>query len=264
MSPTTLAPNLTKRALQAGETVVGTMLAELRQPSAMQLLRNGGFQFAIIDNEHGAFGIETLANLCKTGQYIGLTPIVRVPDFAYPYVAQTLDVGAQGIMLPRVTDPQQVRDVVQMMKYPPVGTRGNALNRGWTDFKAGPVGDWMAEANQETMLVVQVETKQALDAVEEIADIPEVDVIFVGPNDLSISLGVPGQLTAPLLVEGIEKVIAVCREKQVFSAIQMNSIESAAHWAGQGIQMMSAGSDVSLLMQAGQAITSAVREAWEK
>ena len=124
--------NRMKQALQNGQSVVGTMVVEIRQPAVMQLLANAGFDFVIIDNEHGPFNIETIAELSRAAIYAGLTPIVRIPDLAYPYVAQPLDSGAQGIMQPRVYDAAQVRQAVEMMKYPPLGRRGSALSRGYT------------------------------------------------------------------------------------------------------------------------------------
>ena len=96
-----IAPNRTKRVLAEGRAVLGTMVAEIRQPAIMQLLVNGGFDFAVIDNEHGPFTIETIADLSRTAVALGITPIVRVPDIAYPYIALALeDAGAQGIMAP--------------------------------------------------------------------------------------------------------------------------------------------------------------------
>lgn len=109
MSTSIIPPNRIKQALQAGQAVAGTMVVEIRQPAVMQLLANAGFDFVIIDNEHGAFNLETIADLSRTAIYVGLTPLVRIPDLTYPYVAQTLDAGAQGIMAPRITEPEQVR-----------------------------------------------------------------------------------------------------------------------------------------------------------
>ena len=133
-----IAPNRMKQALQAGQAVVGTMLTEIRQPAVMQLLANAGFDFVIIDNEHGPFNIETIADLSRTAKYVGLTPVVRVPDLAYPYLAQALDSGAQGIMLPRVTNVEQIREAVQIMKYPPQGRRGGRRKSGAYRFSIGP------------------------------------------------------------------------------------------------------------------------------
>ena len=147
-----IAPNPLRAALKEGKTVLGTMVAEIRQPSIMQLLRLAGFDFCIIDNEHGPFNIETIADLSRAGRAYGVTPIVRVPELTYAYLAQSIDVGAQGIMLPRVYTVDQVKAALDIVKYPPEGNRGNALNRGHTNFQGGPVLDIMARANQENLV----------------------------------------------------------------------------------------------------------------
>src|SRR5688572_27393568 len=166
MPTSPIAPNRTKQALAEGKAVLGTMVAEIRQPAIMQLLVNGGFDFVIIDNEHGPFNIETIADLSRTAVYLGLTPIVRVPDIAYPYIAQALDGGAQGIMAPRIYTVEQVQQVVNTVKYPPVGGRGSALGRGHTGFRGGNVSEIMGQANQESMVVIQIETVAALEAID--------------------------------------------------------------------------------------------------
>ena len=121
MTEAIIASTRVKHALREGKLVLGTMVAEIRQAAIMQLLANAGFDFCIIDNEHGPFNIETIADLSRAARYYGVTPIVRVPDLAYPYLAQSLDVGAQAVMLPRVTNVEQVRQAAQIIKYPPVG-----------------------------------------------------------------------------------------------------------------------------------------------
>ena len=253
--------NQAKLALKEGRSVIGTMLAEIRQPAIMQVLLNAGFDLVIIDNEHGPFNIETIADLSRTARWLGLTPIVRVPDLAYPYLAQSLDGGAQGIMLPRVYTVEQVEQAVQIMKYPPLGLRGCAFSRGHSDFQPKPLTETMAQANDETMLVVQVETKEAVDNIEAIVTVPGVDVALVGPTDLSIALGVPGQLGSPILHAAIEKVIAVCQQHNVYPGIHINGKEAATHWATKGMRLVSSESETGLLTQAGLGLTSAIREA---
>ena len=256
-----IAPNRMKQALKAGESVVGTMNSEIRQPAVMQFLINAGFDFVIIDNEHGPFNIETIADLSRTAKYVGLTPIVRVPDLAYPYIAQTLDAGVQGVMLPRVTAVAQVREAVQIMKYPPIGRRGAALSRGQTNFQGGPLAEALQTANEETMLIVQIETKEAVESVEEIVMVPGVDAALVGPADLSISLGVPGRMTAPALETAIEKVVAACQKHNVAPGLHMNDLGLAVQWAKRGMRLLSSSSEAGLMMKAGQELTTALREA---
>jgi 2-dehydro-3-deoxyglucarate aldolase/4-hydroxy-2-oxoheptanedioate aldolase len=237
------------------------MIAEFRQPSVVQLLANAGFDFVIIDNEHGAFNLETIADLARTAIYVGVTPIVRVPDLAYPYIAQSLDAGAQGLMVPRISTASQVHEVVQMMKYPPVGMRGSALSRGYTQFKGGPVAEVMAQVNEETLLIVQVEMRGAVENIDVIVSIPGVDVALIGPNDLSIALGVPGQQNHPTVQAAIQKTIDACQRHSVFPAIHMNDLSLAVHWAKQGMRLVSSNAEIGLLVKAGQEVTKAIGEA---
>lgn len=262
MSESIITPNNIKHALRDGKSVVGTMVVEFRQPAVMQLLANAGFDFVIIDNEHGPFNIETIADLSRAARHLGLTPIVRVPDSAYPYIAQSLDAGAQGLMIPRIFNARQVRDIVQTMKYPPQGIRGNALSRGYTDFKSGPVAEAMARVNEETMLIVQVETRQAIENIDEIVAVPGVDVALIGPNDLSISLGIPGQMDHPQLHSAIETVMAACQRHGVFPAIHMNNLELAVYWAKKGMRLVSSNAEIGLLVKAGLEVTSAIGQAF--
>ncbi len=259
-----IAPNRTRRALAEGRAVLGTMVAEIRQPAIMQLLVNGGFDFAIIDNEHGPFNIETIADLSRTAVALGITPIVRVPDIAYPYIAQALDAGAQGIMAPRIYTAAQTKQVVDTVKYPPVGQRGSAMSRGQTTFRGGNVIEMMEEANQESLVIIQVETAAALESIDEIVSVPGVDVAFIGPNDLSIALGVPGQTTSSVLVDAIERVMDACVRHGVTAAIQMNDMKLALHWAEQGFRMMSYSAETGLLISAALTATASLRAVYQK
>ena len=263
MANSPIAPNRTKQALAEGKAVLGTMVAEIRQPAIMQLLVNGGFDFVIIDNEHGPFNIETIADLSRTAVYLGLTPIVRVPDIAYPYIAQALDGGAQGIMAPRIYTVEQVQQVVNTVKYPPVGGRGSALGRGHTGFRGGNVSEIMGQANQESMVVIQIETVAALEAIDEIVAVPGVDSAFIGPNDLSIALGVAGQMTSPVLIAAIERVMDACARHGVTTAIQMNDMQLATQWASRGIRMISYSAEVGLLSSAGLSATNTLRTVYQ-
>ncbi len=254
--------NRAKQTLQAGQSVTGTILIEIRQPAVMQLLANAGFDFVIIDNEHGAFNIETIADLSRTAKYVGLTPLVRVPDMTYPHIAQSLDAGAQGVVIPRIYNPDQVREAVQITRYPPQGMRGNALTRGYTNFKSGVVSEVMAAVNQETLLIIQIETRQALDSVDDIVSIPGVDAAFIGPNDLSIALGLPGQIESPEVEAAIEATIAACQRHHVIPCIHMNDLKLAVHWAQKGMRLVSVGSEAGLLMWRGREVTATMGQAF--
>jgi 2-keto-3-deoxy-L-rhamnonate aldolase RhmA len=262
MSQPIISPNRAKKALREGKSVIGTMVVEIRQPSVMQLLANAGFDFVIIDNEHGPFSIESIADLSRAAKQVGLTPIVRVPDWSYPHLAQPLDAGAQGLMIPRIANAQQVREVAQMVKYPPAGRRGSAQARGYTGFKTGSVSDVMATVNDETLLIIQVETREATENLEQIAAVEGVDVLLVGPNDLSIALGVPGRLEDAFFVETIQKVIQACNSHQVFPALHINDVGMAIGWAQKGMRIISISSEIGFIMKAGNEARNTIGQAF--
>jgi 2-keto-3-deoxy-L-rhamnonate aldolase RhmA len=260
MTDALIPDNRLRARLRAGERGVGTMVAELRQPAVMQLLANAGFDFVIVDGEHGPFGPETVADLVRAAVACGVTPIVRVPGCDYTPIAQALDAGAQGVMVPRIMGVEDAAEAVAIATYPPEGRRGSAMGRGHTLWRGAEVSAAMAAMNASRIVMIQIETLGALEASEQIAALPGVDVLFVGPNDLSIALGVPGQLGHPLVVEAIERVAAACRAAGVWSAVQMNTVDSAVRWAPH-VDLLSHAAETGLLQAAGTSAVSAIRAA---
>jgi 2-dehydro-3-deoxyglucarate aldolase/4-hydroxy-2-oxoheptanedioate aldolase len=251
--------NRLRSRLAEGRLAVGTMIAEIRQPAVIQALFNAGFDWAIIDNEHGVFSNETIAELSRVGRWIGLTPIVRVSALTYELITQALDGGAQGVMLPRVTSPEDVAHAIAAVKYPPMGRRGSALGRGHTEFKGGDVAQMMADSNRETFVVVQIETREAVQRVDEILAVPGVDAALIGPNDLSIALGVTGQMRDPVLVAAIEKTMAACAKHGVVPAIHTNDVALTAEWGRRGMRMVSISSEMGFLQKAAKEAVDAIR-----
>jgi 2-keto-3-deoxy-L-rhamnonate aldolase RhmA len=239
---------------------VGTMIVEFRQASLASLLAQGGCDFAIVDNEHGPFSIEAIAELCRAARAAGVTPIVRPPELTYAHITRPLDAGAQGIMLPRVTGPEQIVECLRWMKYPPEGRRGTVLARGHTDFRGGSLVETLAAMNRETFLIVQVETAEAVERLDELLSIPGVDAALVGPTDLSVALGVPGRLDDPVLVEAIERTIAACRRHGVVPAIHTNEVLRSAAWARRGMRLVSISSEAGLLVTGVRHAVTAIRE----
>ena len=255
-----IPPNRLRERLSQGQLAIGTMLVELRQPSVMTMLANAGFDFVLIDNEHGPFSVETIADLSRGARDAGVTPIVRIPELTYAQVAQALDGGAQGIMLPRVTARAQVEECIKCMKYPPAGRRGAVLARGHTGFRAGPLAETLAVANRESFLIVQIETAEAVEHLDEILSVPGVDAALVGPTDLSLALGVPGSTDAPVLIQAIERTMAACKTHGVLPAIHTNDVAMTAAWARRGMRLVSINSEVGLLTAGARAAIQQIRE----
>ena len=260
MSESIVPANRIRAKLAEGKTVVGTMLVELRQPSVMTLLVSAGLDFVLIDNEHGPFSVETIADLSRAARDAGITPIVRIPELTYAHVTQALDGGAQGIMLPRVTEPGQVELCVACMKYVPQGRRGAVLARGHTAFRGGPLSDVLAAMNRETFLIIQIETAEAVARLDELLAVPGVDAALIGPTDLSVALGVAGQMDSPKLVQAIEKTLAACAAHQVIPAIHTNDVAMTASWARRGMRLVSINSEVGHLMAGVRAAVTEIRK----
>jgi 2-keto-3-deoxy-L-rhamnonate aldolase RhmA len=188
--------NTMKQKLKAGETVFGQMILELFTPGVAAMLGNAGLDFVIYDMEHGRCGYELLSAMVTSCRGTRLAPIARVPDFAAHPMARLLDIGAQGVMIPRLETADQMQDAVAQLKYSPCGRRGVALGLAHDNFR--PRGaSYFAEANDETVVIAIIETPKALEDLDAIVATPGVDVAWVGHYDLTVALGIPSAVRSP-------------------------------------------------------------------
>ena len=178
--------------MKTGQTI-GSFF-ELGSCNAIECLARTGLDYIVIDFEHGCFSDESAANYIRAAENTGLIPYVRISDTRRASVLRMLDIGARGLIVPNITSMEQVCELVSHGKFPPVGNRGYCPTRtsGWGQDKwSKEIHSYMAECNQRCLMIPQCETKEALEQIEEIAALEGVDGIFVGPCDLSISLGSP-------------------------------------------------------------------------
>jgi 2-dehydro-3-deoxyglucarate aldolase/4-hydroxy-2-oxoheptanedioate aldolase len=145
------------------------------------------------------------------------------------------------------------------MKYVPEGRRGTVLARGHTGFRGGPLAETLAELNRESFLIVQIETREALLRLDELLAVPGLNAALVGPTDLSVALGVPGQMEHPTLVEAIERTMAACAAHGVVPAIHTNEVAQTAAWARRGMKLVSINSEAGLLMMGAGAAVREIR-----
>jgi 2-keto-3-deoxy-L-rhamnonate aldolase RhmA len=242
--------NRVKRALQEGGTVIGSEISRLRSAEVSKLFALAGFDFVFIDMEHSAFGVETVADMIATARSAGIVPIVRVPQAEYPLVCRVLDQGAQGIIVPRVNTAHEVREIVSWMRYPPHGIRGFAPTAAQTDHEAVSADSLIEANNRETLCVIQIERQEALDNLDVMLAVPGVDVACLGCMDLSIDLGVPGQLEQPKMVAALERVIAAAQERGIAAGIIGPWMEPIKHWMRKGMRFVSYSTESLLLLEA--------------
>ena len=200
--------NHVKQAIQAGQVSLGTFIFEFSTTGIGRIAAEAGAEFVIFDMEHTGWSVETIRMLVASSRSVDTVPIVRVPATQYHFMARVLDMEALGIMLPMVESVEQARLIVDSCKYPPKGRRGAAFTIAHDDYTGGDVAAKIREANEQTLLIAQIETAQGLENVDRIAQVDGIDVLWIGQYDLSSSLGIPGQFNHPDFLSATERVIA--------------------------------------------------------
>ena len=241
--------NQTRERLSRGETVFGCGLQVYRSAEIPRAFAVAGFDYVFIDMEHGSYNLETVHDMIKTSLDAGITPIVRVCELLYSLVARLLDCGAQGIILPRVEDPKILAESLSWLRFPPLGKRGYGVNPTMIGYEARGFGEIIEHQNRNTLSVVQFETVKAIERADELLSIPGLDVIMVGPADLSIALGIPGQFENPLLVSTVDGLIEKCKKHGVVPGIQTRSVAMAKFWAERGMRFVGASAEHALLLE---------------
>jgi 2-keto-3-deoxy-L-rhamnonate aldolase RhmA len=251
--------NRVKEGLRAGKPQLGAGWSQFRSPDVARILAAAGFDWAFIDAEHGGFGIEAIREVCLATALSGITPVVRVADLEYSLIARALDCGAQGIILPRVESRDLLGRAVGWTKFPPKGTRGYGLGGPQLAYQAHGFAEVVEHVNTNTLVVLQIETAGALEALEDLLSVEGIDAVLVGPADLSISLGVPGEFHHSRMVETIEAVRNACVRRGIAPGIHMRSPGLAKFWIEHGMLFVSCGNEVSFLHERASEVAAQLR-----
>ncbi|HEX5849566.1 MAG TPA: aldolase/citrate lyase family protein [Rubrobacter sp.] len=242
-----MKPNPLKRNLEEGGTALGTMVFEFATPGVARIAASAGAEFVVFDQEHSGWGIETIRMLMATARAAELVPLVRVPSTQHHFISRPLDVGASGVMVPMVETAEQASAVVTAAKYPPEGERGAAFGIGHDDYEAAEdVVSSMQQANDETLLIAQIETTDGIENVEEIAAVDGVDVLWIGHNDLTNSIGIPGQFDHPDYLRAVDRFLEACADNGKAPGIMSTSVEEARSQLDQGFRCVAYWGDIWL------------------
>jgi 2-keto-3-deoxy-L-rhamnonate aldolase RhmA len=236
--------------LRSGEATIGTFLGTA-SPITAEVCAAAGFDWLLLDLEHGAGGEEQVRLTVPVAASYGVPTVVRVESDARIRIGRVLDSGAAGVMLPRLDTAEQVHTAVAHLYYPPRGDRGIATYNRACRF--GLDTGALDRANDQVTAIVQIESARAVAAAEEIASIDGVDVLFVGPRDLSHDLGVPGQLTASAYLDAIERVRIASRKHGKACGLLVSDGAAAAEKVSEGWSFVTIGSDSTLLAGAAAA-----------
>jgi 4-hydroxy-2-oxoheptanedioate aldolase len=235
-----LRTNTTKTKLKNGGTVFGCFV---RYPDAslIEFIALQKWDFLVFDGEHGVVEPRDCENMARAAELHGITPIARVTTNYQPVILRFMDTGVHGLLVPWIQSSGEAEAAVRSVKYHPRGVRGlagvRAANFGQTD----PLDAYVQSANRETLVILQIETIQAVDHLAEILAVPDIDVIFIGPNDLSHSLGFPGQTQHPQVLAAMDRIIEMVARTDIALGVMVTNQDAARKWRERGARFISIG-----------------------
>ena len=240
---------LFRERLKTGKALLGPFVS-LCHPALMEITGLAGYDFAIIDTEHGEISTDRALDMIRAGQLAGVSPIIRVYGNQPELIGKALDMGAEGVQVPMIFDKAGAAAAVNAAKFSPVGSRGCSRFVRGGRYSHMPKEEFFGKANDRTAVLLQVEGKEGMDNLEEIMSVPGIDVLFIGPYDLSASLGIPGQVEHPRLLETMEKTLALAKKSGVALGFFVDDIPAAIKWKKRGIQYISFSTDVGIIYEA--------------
>lgn len=245
-----------KQKLRNGGVVAGPFV-KTTDPGFVEIAGYAGFDFVILDREHGPASITEMQNLLRAAQCADILPVIRVQDSREISIAKALDIGAMGIQIPNVESPKQAQSIVRAAKYAPAGNRGVCRFVRAADYSSLERASYFKQAN-EALVIVQVEGLKGIENVNGILDTEGVDIVFIGPYDLSQSLGVAGQIDHPAVQDGMRNVIEAAQKKNIVVGTFVDTIENANKWRDIGVQYLSYSVDVGIFYEACKSIVLAI------
>jgi 4-hydroxy-2-oxoheptanedioate aldolase len=241
--------NDVKQMLRDGKCVYGTSLEDSLDPEMAVLLRAAGLDFFFIDTEHSPANYSQIQGLCRAARDSSITPLVRVTQNEPALISRALDVGAMGVIVPRVHSRTEAAAALDVMKFPPLGHRGFNLRSIVTDFAGQSALRSIESANEETMTVLMIESREGLASVEEIALLPNLDALFIGPYDLTLSLGIIEQFDHPVFLEALRRVIGACESAGIAAGIQTGDMSLLFKARSLGARFLIYASDITILLK---------------
>jgi 4-hydroxy-2-oxoheptanedioate aldolase len=235
-----------KQRLQREKPLVGTFI-QIAHPVMTEFVGKLGFDFVLIDSEHSAMHIETIQSMLQSLSATPTYGIVRIPTISPEYIATYLDAGADAIVVPQVRTVEDVLRVQEAALYPPEGKRGIGPGRA-TDFGLR-IMERKVAPNKDTVVIIQIETREAVENLDKILAVEFYDMVFIGPGDLSMNLGIFGEFSNPILTEEIANIIRKSKEFRKKIGIFASNVEMAAQWLKQGVDLVAINSELGLLAQ---------------
>lgn len=248
-----------KEKLLARQTQIGTFL-KLADPTAVEVLGLAGLDFAIIDTEHAPCDQMLLLDLIRAADSVGLPTIVRIPEGTEPHILKALDIGASGVQIPGLATPEAAREALRYTKYAPAGARGLSFAQRSAGYGTLDKAEYMRASNEGLINVVHIENKEMAAEVEQLCAMDDIDVLFIGPMDISQSLGHPGEPTHPDVAAVVDHIIQVCNDHKKPFGIFVGTPEAAKKYQSRGAAYIAVASDLAFLSRGYQAVIRQIQE----
>ncbi|MEA3485690.1 MAG: aldolase/citrate lyase family protein [Candidatus Aerophobetes bacterium] len=245
---TGLKENKLKRILREGKVAIGPFM-KFTDPAAVEIGGFAGFDFVIIDTEHGPISIETAQNLIRAAEIAGITPIIRVKENSSSSVLRALDIGAQGVEIPQISTREDALRAVEAAKFFPEGERGVCRFVRAAGYSSLEQYEYFESSNKEVMVIVHIEGVEGVKNLKDILTVKGLDVIFLGPYDLSSSCGLTGQVNHPLVIKKMEEAVKLSREANIAVGTFVDDIEAAKRWINAGVRYISFSVDVGIFYE---------------
>ena len=236
-----------KQKITALAQMRGAMVFEFFSPGIPIILKNAGCEFVIFDMEHGGLSLEQFKTLSIISNTNKIAPFIRIPEIKYNYVARALDLGASGVMVPMVNTPDDALKIVHSSKYPPQGKRGAGFGFAHDNYINQSPLSYIEKANNSLINIIQIETKQGLENVKEIASIDGVDCLWVGHFDLTNFLGIPGNFSSKIYLNAINEIVTAANTYKKSLGIMVNNKQELETYSKLGFNMIAVGTEMNIL-----------------
>ena len=218
-------------------------------PGIIEVLGHAGVDYVIIDLEHGPNSVQCVQNLIRAAQVVGIMPIVRVKESCASVMGEVLDIGAGGIQVPQITTKVEAKEVIMRTKFSPMGERGVCRFVRAANYSAKDRFEYFKDAN-EAVTILQIEGQKGIDNIDEILTVDGIDVLFIGPYDLSQSLGVTGDIDNPIVEEMMIKIINKCKARNITVGTFVDTLNNAVKWKKLGVKYISYSVDMGIFYEA--------------
>jgi 4-hydroxy-2-oxoheptanedioate aldolase len=247
--------NILKKALADGKTVFGPF-CKILDPAIVELAALAGFDFVIIDMEHGPYSIETAQQMVRAAEARGITSVVRVTENSETSILRVLDIGARSVQVPQISTAEDAEKVVSSSLFYPKGERGMCRYVRAGDYTAVDKAEHFGTTNESILTIIHIEGVKGLENLPSILKCDGIDVIFLGPYDLSQSCGVPGQVHHEKVVKRMEEAVALARKSGKVVGTFVETVEDAKKWEKIGVQYISYAVDTGIILNAFKKITA--------